>query len=228
MDLYNISQSAPELLSNFSAAEAQAVSVPLALYILALAIYAIFIFKFYLFLAKKDVFKLDLDKYSQSAHAGIKKFFSTLLYLFKYLFLFPVVVFLWFAFLGLLLVFLSRSGNVEQVLLIAISLVGAIRVCAYFSEDLSRDLSKMLPFALLGVFIVDATYFELSESIAALYSLPQHWKLLTYYFLFIIALEFTLRIISGIIYRLRPGKKAPASLNSTRPNTAEPAFAASP
>lgn len=204
MDLYNITQAGPELLSNFSVAEAQAVSVPLALYILALAVYAIFIFKFYRFLAKKDIFKLDLAKYNQSVHAGIKKFFSALFYIFKYLFLFPIVVFIWFAFLGLLLVFLSRRGNVEQVLLIAISLVGAIRVCAYYSEDLSRDLSKMLPFALLGVFIVDATYFDLGQSISAIFSLPTHWKLLTYYFLFIIFLEFILRILSGIIHKIRP------------------------
>jgi len=210
MDFYNMTYFTEEgtaLLSNFSITEAQSVATTLAIYVFALAIYSIFIFKFYRFLAKRDIFTLDLSKYRKTTHAHLKRFFSALYYIFKYLFVFPLVVFLWFAFLGLLLLFLSKGGNVEQVLLIAISLVGAVRVTAYYNEDLARDLSKMLPFALLGIFLVDASYFDLSNSIAVLYTLPDYWKLLTYYFIFIIDLEFILRIITGIGRKIRPGKQ---------------------
>jgi hypothetical protein len=44
--------------------------------------------------------------------------------------------------------------------LVATSVVGAVRVISYFSEDLARDVAKMLPFAVLGVFLVDAGSFN--------------------------------------------------------------------
>jgi len=209
MDIMGMTQtlgeSAPLLLSGFLTAEARLAMATLGIYAFSLAIYAVFIFKFYKFLAKKDIFHLELEKYSRSEHPGAKKFFAVISYLFKYLFIFPVVVFIWFTFIGLLLLFLSRGGNVQHTLLIAISLVGAVRICAYYTEELSRDVAKMLPFALLGVYIVDASYFNFANSVATLYTVPQHTWLLFYYFVFIILLEFFLRMVSGIKSRLSKG-----------------------
>ncbi|MFH1786328.1 MAG: hypothetical protein ABH829_01590 [archaeon] len=197
MALYNTTQIAPLIAENFSTADAIAASRPLAAYVFAIAIYAIFIFKFYRFLGRKDVFSIDLAKHSNTRFAGAKKFFSVVFYVLKYLILFPLVVFVWFAFLALMLIFLAKSGTVEQIMLISVSLVGAVRVCAYYDEDLSKDLAKLLPLALLGVFIVDRSYFNFSNSVLTLLSLPDYWKLLSYYMVFIVSLEFVLRVLSG-------------------------------
>ena len=36
-------------------------------------------------------------------------------------------------------------------------LVAATRITAYYNEDLSRDMAKTIPFALLGIMIIDYT-----------------------------------------------------------------------
>ncbi|MFC1455024.1 hypothetical protein ACFLQI_02970 [Candidatus Undinarchaeota archaeon] len=207
MVLENATQVAPLIAQHFSRADAIAAAKPLALYVFGIAIYAIFIFKFYRFLAKKDVFELDLGKYSQTSFAGAKKFFSVVSYVVKYLLVFPLVVFMWFAFLGILLIFLAKTGSVEQLLLISVSLVGAVRVCAYYNENLSQDLAKMLPLALLGITMLDVSYFNLMRSLEMLFSLFDYWKLLSYYFVFIVGLEFVLRIFSGAVHLVLPEKK---------------------
>ena len=38
-----------------------------------------------------------------------------------------------------------------------------VRILSYWTEDLSRDVAKMLPFAVLGVFLVSSISVEFSE-----------------------------------------------------------------
>ncbi|MFH1439223.1 MAG: hypothetical protein ABIG89_01555 [Candidatus Woesearchaeota archaeon] len=170
----------------------------LVLFVLGMAIYSIFIFKFYRFVARKDIFKLNLAKYNTVEHEILKKTVSVIFYLFEYVFLFPIFTFFWFAILTVLLTFLAKGSGIENVLLVSVAVVGAIRMTAYYNEDLSRDLAKMLPFALLGVFLVDISFFSLSTSIESLNNIPQHVSLIVYYLLFVIMLEFILRILHGI------------------------------
>ena len=42
-------------------------------------------------------------------------------------------------------------------------MVGSVRILSYWTEDLSRDVAKMLPFAVLGVFLVGSTSVEFNE-----------------------------------------------------------------
>ena len=77
----------------------------------------------------------------------------------KYLVLFPIVAFAWFIILTVLLTFLAKTRSLDLILLVSMSVLAAIGVTAYDNEDLSRGLSKMLPFALLGVFLIDISYF---------------------------------------------------------------------
>jgi len=101
--------------------------------------------------------------------------------------------------MSVLLMFLAKSGNVANILLVSVALVAAVRATAYYNEDLSRDLAKMLPFALLGVFLVDISYFSFSNSIELVKQMPSFWKTMAYYLGFVIALEFVLRIGHGIV-----------------------------
>ncbi|GIT11681.1 MAG: hypothetical protein CM1200mP32_11740 [Methanobacteriota archaeon] len=52
-------------------------------------------------------------------------------------------------------------------------MVGAVRILAYWTEDLSRDVAKMLPFAVLGVFLVGSTSIQWNEFATLLNSLPE-------------------------------------------------------
>ncbi|MCA9497552.1 MAG: hypothetical protein KC589_11520 [Nanoarchaeota archaeon] len=177
---------------------------PLIIFIFAMSIYSIFIFKFYRFLAKKDILKLGLDTYNTGNHWFIKSFFSIILYFLEYIIFLPLCIFFWFAILSVLLTFLAKSQSLSNIFLVSMAVVGTVRIMAYYNGNLARDLAKMLPFALLGVFLVDITYFNLYQSIQLIYDLRYLIGTLINYLAFIICLEFILRII--YIFRGSPGQ----------------------
>lgn len=184
---------------NFSLAEGWLSWKPLLLFVIGMVIYGIFVFKFYRFVAKRDVFSLNLAQYNKAEHPAIRRFLAGVFYVVEYILLFPLFTFFWFLIMSILLMFLAKSGNVANVLLVSVALVAAVRTTAYYNEDLSRDLAKMLPFALLGVFLVDISFFSFSNSLALVKEMPYFWKTMAYYLGFVIVLEFVLRIGHGIV-----------------------------
>ena len=112
----------------------------------------------------------------------------------KYILLFPLVAFAWFGVLVVMVAFLSKTGEVQDLLLIAMAVLSSIRVTSYYTEDLSRDIAKILPFALLGIFLIDLNYFQIEESLALLEVVGTEWRIIVYFWLFIVALELVLRV----------------------------------
>lgn len=111
-----------------------------------------------------------------------------------------LLFFFWFVVLATLLTFLSKNQSFDTILLVAISVVGAVRVTSYYNEDLSKDLAKMLPFALLGVFIVDISYFDLSSSFLFVGQALEQVSTLVYFLGFIVVLEMTLRLLRLLLF----------------------------
>ena len=196
----------------FNISEAYNVLGSLGILLLEIVIYSIFIFKFYRFLASRDIIKVNYSLYS---NVGLR-FIRWIGYLLQNIFLFPVIVFFWFAILAMFLGFLGKHQTTESILLVSIALVSAVRVAAYYSEELSRDLAKMLPFALLGIYLVDQSYFEFTVSLELLKSIPEYWIVLVYYFAFILALEFVLRILHNIVSLLRGKQEHPPVMHEPR------------
>ena len=181
---------------------------PLISFVIGVAIYSIFIFNFYRFLGRRDIFEMNLEKYQQSRVRSLQILLHLIFYVGKYLVLFPIVAFAWFVILTVLLTFLAKNRSVDSILLVSMSVLAAIRITAYYNEDLSRDLSKMLPFALLGVFLIDISYFSIPVSLQALQQTPAELENIVYYLIFIIALEFLLRLLSPILdYFLAKGRE---------------------
>ena len=193
-------------INSLSLTAATTALAPLFLFIIAMAIYAIFVYNFYRFVAKRDIFKLHLHKHSESFKGFLEDVFHVVLYILEYLIIFPVFTFFWFIILTIIIMFLSQQ-DIANVLLVAMALVGAVRITAYYSEGLSKDLAKMLPFALLGVFLLDISNFSFQDSFAMLTQLPGMWQTILYYFLFVVALEFVLRIIYLIVHPFLPKKR---------------------
>ena len=182
---------------------------PVAIYVASMALYAMFIFKFYRFVAARDMFGLDFSRYEESKHRWLRHILHVIMYIAKYLVVFPLFAFFWFGVLTLILAFLSKDRAITDVLLIALATVSAIRVAAYYNEDLSRDLAKILPFAVLGIFLIDATFFEISESMNVLREANDHRELILYYLLFLVAVEFVLRMLMGLaLFLFRDTKPA--------------------
>ena len=189
-------------LSELDLSQAYEILKSLGILLVGVVIYSIFIFKFYRFLACRDVIKVNFSRYS---NVGLR-ISRGIGYLLQNIFLLPIIVFFWFAVLAMLLGFLGKDQAIENILMSSIALVSGIRVAAYYNEDLSRDLAKMLPFALLAIFLINRSYFEFEISFELLKNIPEYWTLLVYYFVFIIALEFVLRSLHSIVSLLR-GKK---------------------
>jgi hypothetical protein len=186
------------LPGNFSFAEMWAIAKPFIIFVIGMVIYAIFIFKFYRFLARRDIFSLKKEG---------KKGLHPVVYVLGYIFLYPIFAFIWFIILSVLLAFLAREQAVHNVLLVSVALISAIRITAYYHEELSRDLAKMLPFALLGIMLVDITYFSFSTSVSIVRQMPALWNVMMYYLVFLIVIEFVLRISHGIYSLAKKPKK---------------------
>lgn len=185
--------------TEFSVSQAIVILRPLVIYVAGMAVYAIFIFKFHRFIGSRDIFEYDLAKYQQARFRSVRIFIHAVSYVAKYLLVFPFVAFFWFAILTVMLSFLAKDEEITTVLLVSMAVVSAIRVTAYYNEDLSRDLAKVLPYALLGIFVVKVSYFEVAGSLVVLQLVVNELDTILYYLVFVIALEFVMRITRPVV-----------------------------
>lgn len=124
-------------------------------YSIGMVIYGIFIWNFYRFLARREMIPLRLKKYETDG----KKITSIIAYFVKYVVVFPLVVLVWFVVYSTFLFFMAPDLQTEHVFLIVISLVVTVRMSAYYKEDLAKDFAKLIPFALLGIFLTSNIFF---------------------------------------------------------------------
>jgi len=169
--------------------------IPMFYLMISIAIYSIIIYHFYRYIARRDCFKPSKKKHTKAI--SFLKFF----------FLYPFVAILFFMGFSLMMIFLTKSYSVQQIITTAFAIVLAIRVCAYYTEDLSRDVAKMLPFALLGVFLVDPSYFTLELVKCRINELPTYVNAIIQYIFFMMIIEWILRITLIIKRVIIPPKK---------------------
>ena len=129
-------------------------SFPTLMAIIAIAAYSGFVFMFYRLLARRDILSLDLSKYNQTMTGKIRAFFRTAAWLIQYALAIPILIAFWTVVMAVILTLLADGNDHARNALIATSVVGSVRILSYWTEDLSRDVAKMLPFAVLGVFLV--------------------------------------------------------------------------
>ncbi|MFH1134391.1 MAG: hypothetical protein V1735_07950 [Nanoarchaeota archaeon] len=187
-------------MAAFSLAEWASQAQPLAVIVVGIAVYTTFIYRFYRFVAARDLFAWKID----GKHSAFGQF---LFYVFKYLFIYPVFVFFWFSVMALLLIFLSKNYNIDQVLVFSVAIVGACRLVAYYDEEAAREVAKLIPLTMMAVFLVDGAYFDWDRSMGNLLMLPGFLTQILYYLLFIIVLEFVLRIGHGVVQNIKGDRK---------------------
>jgi len=161
----------------------------IVLYTVSVAIYTVLVWSLYRFITRENIFVFEgMEK---------AKVPSSILLL-MYLVVFPILTFAAFLFFALMLVFLSKGQTVEQILMISATMISAIRITSYYSEDFSREMAKLIPFTFLGVFLLDPTYYSYSVVVARLYALPMLFELILRYLLFIVLLEWALRLLRKV------------------------------
>ena len=214
----------PELdpLRELDLNEALELLQPAILFAIGVAIYAVLIFNLYRFMSRKNIFNLDLSRFEERSRPVFRKTVHLVLYVAKYLLIFPLFAFFWFGVLVVMVAFLSKTREVEDLLLIAMAVLTAVRVTSYYTEDLSRDIAKMLPFALLGIFLIDLRYFDVSTSTELLNRAASEWKSIFYYWVFVVILELVLRVTEPYLKAIynsfrRPSKRRRRARSGSQP-----------
>ena len=167
--------------------------------ILAISAYSIFVFIFYRNLAKRDLITLNLDKYSNNLTGKIKKYIKSITFVIQYILIIPILLTFWTLVLAIILTLLSSDADHSRNALIATSVVGSVRILSYWTEDLSRDVAKMLPFGVLGVFLVGDAQVQISEIKELLESLEEIATSFISSLFLIAVVEGILRSITSII-----------------------------
>jgi NADH:ubiquinone oxidoreductase subunit 3 (subunit A) len=167
--------------------------------IVLVTLFCIFVWKIYTLIAKKNVIKLNLNQYNKSSHPAMVKFLEVVFYFLEYIIILPFLVFFWFAAFTLFLLFLTKDLNIETLLLISTVIIVAIRATAYYREELSRELAKLLPFTLLAVSMTEKEFFNFSEILSRASQIPSFFGNIITYLIIIIVLEVILRLFDFLI-----------------------------
>tara|TARA_Y100000310_G_C20648528_1_gene798031 strand:- start:283 stop:933 length:651 start_codon:yes stop_codon:yes gene_type:complete len=179
----------------------------LAFYTVIITIYAIFIWKFYKFLARRNIIKLNLNKYNRTEHPFLNKLLASVFFLVEYIIIVPIIVFFWFSILALFLLLLSKNQNVTQILIISAAIVAATRMTAYYSGDLSKDLAKMFPFTVLAIFLLDPDFFAIEKTISRFAEIPSLLGNILVFLVFIAILEIVMRGLFTIVDLFSPSNE---------------------
>jgi len=163
---------------------------------IAIAIYAIVIWHYYRTLAKRDFFHFE-GKKGDGVFVWFLNFLEELEFLVKYIIFYPLLSFIFFGIFSVMMFMLSKEP-IPVILLTSVSIISATRITAYYNEDLSKDLAKLIPFALLGIFIVQADFFSIDILLERLTELPAFFIDIASFMLYFLLLEIGLRIIYGI------------------------------
>jgi len=160
-------------------------------------------------LAQRDIIKLDLKKYDVQKWAMVKKSFALISYIIKYILVFPILLFIMYAIVSMSLFILSGSTlTITSILFFSLIIISVVRTLAYIKEDAAREISKMLPFALILTLFTSGGYLEGTMAIPDLGELVNALMGVQENFIFIIGIELVLRILYTTLSNLlKPFRK---------------------
>ncbi|MFB5609420.1 MAG: hypothetical protein ACE5Q5_04265 [Nitrosarchaeum sp.] len=171
---------------------------------IGMVLYGIFVYHFYKFLSKRDMFSINLEQRLSS-----KKFSSSgksssvanriIAFIAMNFFIFPFVAFLWFVGYSSIMFLLVHQLPTATIFLVSSALIIAVRISAYYREDLSKDLAKLLPFALLGIFLYNPQFYAFDQIIIRLKEIPSFIFQITAF----IAVSMFLEIVLSILYLIK-------------------------
>ena len=196
----NFSSGILEIYSSFMSALPEFVqgAINLFLLVLLIVIYSIIIWHGYRFIARKDPLRLNLNKHNNVEQNFVSKLKQSFFYFIEYLLISPLIIFAGFSVFTVLLTVLTETSNPNSILIASAAVIGAIRMTAYYKEDLSKELAKFLPFTLLAISVLNLGIFNAEKIITHLNQIPSLFNQIIYYLLFIIILETILRFFDFI------------------------------
>jgi hypothetical protein len=124
-------------------------------------------------------------------------------YIIENIILIPLFIFIWFVVLAIILLMVSKTHSPETVLITSLSFVAGVRIISYYSEEMSREMAKLVPFTLLGIFLVDyIAVFTVEIPVQIFNKLIALWPVMLYYLIAVAVIELLMRAIQ-LVVRLR-------------------------
>jgi len=162
--------------------------------ILFLAIFIMWYF-YHRQLTRKNLFEIPkIDSNSKFVN-----FINRLVYFSKYLIIFPLYSFIWFLIFSFLLVLIARTRPIGEIMFFGIVIVSVTRIAAYVSPKLAEDMAKLLPWALIIVFLTDPTSITIESIQTSFNNFVQEIPNVAKYLIFIAFVEWGLRIGNWMI-----------------------------
>ncbi len=166
---------------------------------IGMVVYGVFVYNFYRFLSKRDLFNINIEKISKGHFSSSGKKSSgaprAAAFIATNFFVFPFVIFLWFLGYSSFMFILVQHMPTATIFLVSSSLIIAIRISAYYREDLSRDLAKLLPFALLAIFLFNPQFYSLVDVLQRLSEIPSFLTQIASFMIVAMIVEIFLSII---------------------------------
>ncbi|MEX2191904.1 MAG: hypothetical protein WD717_00790 [Nitrosarchaeum sp.] len=166
---------------------------------IGMVIYGVFVYHFYRFLSKRDMFCINIEKISKGHFTSSGKKTSgaprVATFIVTNFFVFPFVIFLWFLGYSSFMFLLVQHMETTTIFLVSSSLIIAIRISAYYREDLSRDIAKLLPFALLGIFLFNPQFYSLVDVLKRLSEIPSFITQIAAFMIVVMLVEIALSTI---------------------------------
>lgn len=173
--------------------------VNLFLLVLVVVLYAIFVWKFYRFISKKNILELNLNQYNKFERPAVIKMMAGIFYFLEYIIILPFLIFFWFSIFTIFLILLTDGLDIQTILVISAVIIGAVRMTAYYKDDVSKEVAKLLPYTLLAVSMTRADFFNFERILGNITQIPAFYHHIIYYLAFIIILEIVLRAFDMII-----------------------------
>lgn len=162
---------------------------------LVVLVYSILIYNFYRFVAKKNIISLNLQKYNRTEHPVMAKTLAATFYTLEYIIFLPFMVMIWFSMFTIFLIFLTDGLELNTILIISAVIIAGTRMAAYYKEDLSKDIAKLLPFTLLGAALTQVNNFSSEKVLSQFFAIPAMMSHIASYLFFIFVIELVLRFL---------------------------------
>jgi len=163
------------------------------MFAVTVSFFAFIIFNLYRSMSVQNALGIDLSGLRKSGRP-LHLFFYGLSYLTLYGVVFPMLAYVWFWVLVVLLAFLYNTMQPNELLLISMAVLTAVRVTAYYNADLSKYIAKILPYGLLGIFLVNLGDFDYQNSISLLQRAATEEQTAFYYWVYVSCQELVLRV----------------------------------
>ena len=185
-------------LEKLSVSSGAGILVPAAIFAVSVAFFAYAVFNLSRVMSVRNVLGINLAGLRQRGRPWLLVLYG-LAYVVMYGGIFPVLAYPWFCVLVILLAFMYNSKTPDDLLFISVAVLAAVRVTAYHNPDLARDIAKILPFGMLGVFLINLGDFDYGKSITLLEQAATHEQQAFYYWLYLSCQELALRVTQPTI-----------------------------